>query len=75
MLLLFVLPSSPYCSSFIHHSCPACAQRLTEALQQLCQAYDMAPESPVVLNLLAHHCLLRGDYAKARLFCRCHTSS
>lgn len=42
------------------------AQRLAEALQLLCQAYDLAPGSAVVLNLLAHHCLLRGDYDKVQ---------
>ena len=42
-------------------------QRLAEALQLLCQAYDLAPGSPIVLNLLAHHCLLRGDYDKVQL--------
>lgn len=40
------------------------AQKMTEALQLLCQAYDLAPHSAVVLNMLAHHCLLRGDYDK-----------
>lgn len=40
------------------------AQSLTEALQLLCQAYDSDSGSSVVLNMLAHHCLLRGDYAK-----------
>ena len=39
-------------------------QRLAEALGLLCQAYDVAPGSPLVLNLLAHHCLLRGEHAK-----------
>lgn len=42
-------------------------QRLAEALQLLCQAYDLAPGSPIVLNLLAHHCLLRGDHDKVQL--------
>ena len=41
-------------------------QRLAEALQLLCRAYDLAPGTAMVLNLLAHHCLLRGDYDKAR---------
>jgi hypothetical protein len=41
-------------------------QRLAEALQLLCRAYDLAPGTAIVLNLLAHHCLLRGDYDKAR---------
>lgn len=39
---------------------------MTEALQLLCQAYDSDPGSSVVLNMLAHHCLLRGDYEKVR---------
>lgn len=45
------------------HGTPSAA-KLTGALHMLCRAYSLAPHSPVVLNLLAHHCLLRGDYHK-----------
>jgi hypothetical protein len=44
-------------------------QRLAEALQLLCRAYDLTPGTAIVLNLLAHNCLLRGDYEKACLCC------
>lgn len=45
------------------HGVPS-ASKLTAALQLLCRAHSLAPHSPVVLNLLAHHCLLRGDHQK-----------
>ncbi|KAL3140102.1 hypothetical protein ABBQ38_004382 [Trebouxia sp. C0009 RCD-2024] len=37
-----------------------------EGLQLLCQAYDSDPRNPAVLNLLAHYCLTRKEYAKSR---------
>ena len=44
-----------------------CAQSYREGLQMLCQAYDSDPSNPAVLNLLAHHCLTRKDFAKVML--------
>ena len=43
--------------------CPV-LQSYREGLQLLCQAYDSDPRNPAVLNLLAHYCLTRREYAK-----------
>lgn len=43
--------------------CPV-LQSYREGLQLLCQAYDSDPRNPAVLNLLAHYCLTRKEYAK-----------
>ena len=47
-------------------SCQTCfgMQSYREGLQLLCQAYDSDPRNPAVLNLLAHYCLTRKEYAK-----------
>ncbi|KAK9810525.1 hypothetical protein WJX72_012163 [[Myrmecia] bisecta] len=37
-----------------------------EGLQYLCRAYSSDPGNPAVLNLLAHCCLMRKEYSKAR---------
>lgn len=39
-------------------------QSYREGLQLLCQAYNSDPRNPAVLNLLAHYCLTRKEYAK-----------
>ena len=50
-------------------------QRYREGLQLLCQAYDSDPRNPAVLNLLAHHCLTRKEYAKVSRIVSCsHTA-
>lgn len=33
----------------------------------MAQAYELEPEHPTTLNLLAHLCLVRGDYRRAEL--------
>lgn len=58
------LPDNLILTILMQHLPARQLQRLAEALQLLCQAYDESPDSAVVLNLLAHHCLLRGDYDK-----------
>ena len=44
------------------------SRQMEEGLELLCRAYNSNPSHPGVVNLLAHYCLLQGDYAKV---CRC----
>ena len=37
---------------------------MVEGLDLLCRAYNSNPSHPGVVNMLAHYCLLQGDYAK-----------
>jgi hypothetical protein len=46
------------------HRAPCLSQELAEGLQLLCRAYNSNPTNAVVLNALAHFCLLQGQYEK-----------
>lgn len=39
-------------------------RKMVVGLELLCQAYNSDPGHPGVINLLAHYCLLQGDYEK-----------
>lgn len=54
----------PYCAGLLSLICSHVLQSYREGLQLLCQAYNSDPRNPAVLNLLAHYCLTRKEYAK-----------
>ena len=49
-----------------HERAIATCRKMAEGLDLLCRAYNSNPSHPGVVNLLAHYCLMQGDYAKVR---------